>query len=692
MMKKMWLRSLYSPLSLLWVLLLLGGALYLYPHLLSHLSLQREDLITALKGSQENLSSTKLPIFEFRIKTPYLQKLESSIPRKDDLLFYAPRQDSSLDPYVPGVFWSGFDQRTQAKFKYRGDSYYHWGKMKKSWRVKFPSDQLFDGQRRINLVSPKFESQMENFISYTYAKMAGVLAPLSYFVHARLNGKYLGLMLFVEQIDKYFMVNHALPEGKVYYLDLGGPWSEISSWESPGGIFRSQKENPDSELKTLTEVMKLRSIEDLPAFRSKIFSIIDRESFVRWAALNTVLGLYHQDSFHNIKIIFDPSKGKFIPIVWDPLMGKITQKSYFASEMILSRLVSDPEFQFQKNQMAWKLMQNELSKENQVSIVKKTIENIREDIYADSLKEYTKGSASGLRKLSNQKWDVESQKIISNVEKRFDYLSKEFMSNHIKSYHQMISKKNQSQKEFRGVLQYKGVSGIDMQLLELCSAVFSTSVSENISMRFVMGSDQKDAKTIHGKYNKEKQCFHFSYERKISPALIFTQISDHPNQPDVPLWKLSTRNIPFSVTISGAQLNDPNVLSIKFYMLNALDESKEVVVTSIYENIDQKYDLSKNETLDVEGRFINNDLVWEGDVFLKEDVLIKKDQNLILKPGTKVFLDSNVSIFVEGSLFAIGQKEAPIVFQASGNRPWGVLALHDINSNIELSYCHFKGG
>ena len=65
----------------------------------------------------------------------------------------------------------------KVKVKYRGDTFYRWARDKKSIRIKTAKQSLYEGIRSVNLLAPRSEEQLNNYLSYRLAKIMGILAP-----------------------------------------------------------------------------------------------------------------------------------------------------------------------------------------------------------------------------------------------------------------------------------------------------------------------------------------------------------------------------------------------------------------------------------------------------------------------------------------------------------------------------------
>ena len=131
----------------------------------------------------------------------------------------------------------------KGRAKLRGDHFFHWGFARKSWRFKTSKKNIHEGINKFNLIIPKSVDMLPNHMSYTLAKIMGLLAPESKLVDFSVNGKYKGPRLFVEQIDESFLRKNKRMPNDIYKGDNIGQakftgvdtrlFQNASIWEKP---------------------------------------------------------------------------------------------------------------------------------------------------------------------------------------------------------------------------------------------------------------------------------------------------------------------------------------------------------------------------------------------------------------------------------------------------------------------------
>ena len=102
------------------------------------------------------------------------------------------------------------------------------------------------------------------------------------------------------------------------------------------------------------------------------------------------------------------------------------------------------------------------------------------------------------------------------------------------------------------------------------------------------------------------------------------------------------------------------------------------------------------------GSLSPREIVWQGNVVVREDVLIAPGEILVIRPGTRVtfaFRDADsdgagdARILVKGAVHAVGTEDAPIVFAAErdGTAPgWTEILLEDA-TRADFVWCRFSG-
>jgi len=127
--------------------------------------------------------------------------------------------ESGKDHYVD-AFMHVSDKKNKTfkvKLRYRGDNNFHWLFKQKSLRIKLSEDDSYNMSKIINLINPPMLMQITDVISYEIAKELGLISPEYYPVRMFVNGEYMGVYLFLSQVDESLLRIHKIMPGSIYY-------------------------------------------------------------------------------------------------------------------------------------------------------------------------------------------------------------------------------------------------------------------------------------------------------------------------------------------------------------------------------------------------------------------------------------------------------------------------------------------
>jgi CotH kinase protein len=195
---------------------------------------------------------------------------------------------------------------------------------KPSWRIILDAAELGNrlaGMTRINLKAMYNDpSQMREALAWRLFGLAGIPAPRHTYAKLAFGPKYRGLFSVIEHVDKKFLRDHFRENyrGNLYktgYRDIGGAYLEYRTapdgddsgrqYFIPGSAERTyrlqtNKNNPEAGtyddlacfIRTINGI-GLRGGEwrfGTDAFRESVDGIMNVNAFLRWAAINILLG------------------------------------------------------------------------------------------------------------------------------------------------------------------------------------------------------------------------------------------------------------------------------------------------------------------------------------------------------------------------------------------------------------------
>lgn len=282
------------------------------------------------------------------------------------------------------------------KFRYRGDSYYRWAWDKKSIRIKTSKKALLNGVRVMNLLAPRTDEQLNNYLSYKLAESIGLLSPRSELTRVFINGEDRGVYAFVEQINEMTLRHHARMPGDIYrgeiiakdrYRDSGisNIFDSASVWDKVA----VNNHYPELSVSPLKRLLALLAQTDSPAFEENVTALLDIEAWARYSLYETLTQSEHADNAHNWRIYYDPWRGKLVPIVWDTMgwhgtmRGKKINLEIRASRLIEKLFLHD-EFRRTRERLLREFF--EFGKDGEfMALVSRTVDVMNQEVLTDPL-------------------------------------------------------------------------------------------------------------------------------------------------------------------------------------------------------------------------------------------------------------------------------------------------------------------
>ena len=282
------------------------------------------------------------------------------------------------------------------KYRYRGDTFYRWAWAKKSMRVKTSKKKLFDGIRTFNLLAPRSDEQLNNYLSYQLAKQMGLMVPNTELVRVYLNGEDHGILVFVEQIKEIMLRRYGRMPGDIYRGELVAndffTDSGISHLFSSAAVWDKVASNnhyPEESVLPLQRLLELVAEPESPALYPQLSELLDIEAWARYSVYETLTQSRHGDDFHNWRIYYDPWRGKMVPIVWDSmgwfdtLRGEKVQFEIRASRL-MEKLLLNADFRRTRQRLLTEFFQS--GKDNAfLELVSRTTDVMKQEVITDPL-------------------------------------------------------------------------------------------------------------------------------------------------------------------------------------------------------------------------------------------------------------------------------------------------------------------
>lgn len=624
----------------------------------------------ALNSDADNAKYTSLPIVELYMKGKRLDKLNASLP------------ESGRDYQTADLRIDGKSYKVDARF--RGDSINHWAFPNKSWRIRFRKDKHYDNMRYMNLAVPRVDFQLSNWLGYELGRlMGGSLVPHAEMVHFRLNRKFDGVRLLLEQPDQDFLRRRNLEQGKIYIGD-------IDSSQIYGGVPRKRiyKDATGWELRTpsvetepneMAELVRLIAEEHNPyKFFYQMNDLVDMEALTKYKALLEIVGSVHVDDTHNGKFYFNPVNGKFIPIVWDTVayLWKNTKPIDHGTNRLFRVMLSNPGFREEKDRHLWNSINGQLSSNAIKRLVLQKADDMRGDVYAFALKLHAKDS--GIKHLTNDEWEESVQNLYRTVDERHGYI-KDHLSKTDVAY--SISRSDTDEKKNLVGIQVRSASGISLDhiTLQLDPPVAGVEVNlERRGIEDIILPVNAELASLKGVSNDQGKVT-FRVRDKLFSKRRYEPRKGAEIVPATYVYELTTEKpVAFA---SGVKVQAFNSISAEPY--------------SIYHdpNMEVPQEHRKNIVWWDPDKFATRTIrKFSGEVEVKEDLILNQYEDLEIDPGTVITMAPGASILLlGGNLRMNGKTDEPIRIRGvEGAAPWGTIAVQ--GGEAQLRNVTISGG
>ena len=647
----------------------------------------------------ENLSTTKLPVWEIQLSGRKLAALSNDLP-KSGRIYQSGTMLINSSPF-------------SARFRFKGDGLWHWKSKQKSWKIQLREGQRFEGKREFNLVNPREPTTLIWPLTSYIAQSMGLKTPLLRHAHARLNGQYLGVLYLVENFDHDFIVQSGLPKGALYEDEALGPyhhqsWKEIDTWKiRPPGEKRKHQAGKDPQERYETQLRELLScltLENDGEFFQKLEELVDLPQHLKWWAHATLCLDTHQDHKHNNRLYLDPTSAKFRQIPWDMdiTWGKDPHDEIDLNlNPITQRLLQSPEYAHARNEIIWKAIKGPVHIDKIIHWLDKTADLIREDVYCDPYKDAYFITVSPLRSILSKKMILSMyiQPVVNSIfEETLDSI-RAFLIERVTYLEQVLS--TTDVKLFFCLPSPGDVSlpdrYIPVGLLNLKVGGQAGIVVKEIKVRFTSDFPSKrtpflfygnsgplvkvEGEKINDFSSDDIEVYTFKVDELLLPG----------RRRKTPFGPTPVRYI-FTVACGSSENSSPTPFGVELIGTHPLTEEKVSLKASLSE-------LQNGARSILLGKFqpplpTSRKIIWKGFKKLDKDFQVKKDEILVIHPGTRIESTGGTSLLSHGKIVAIGTVKSPIIFtRAPDCNSWGVVALQGAGASCSVfKYCTFEYG
>jgi len=568
------------------------------------------------------------------------------------------------------------------KFRMRGLNHWHHRLEKPSLRLKLKKENPYKMMKHINLTSPEGRTIIENYYPHIVAKKIGLTAHYVEIIELIINNKSYGIYNLISREDKSMVLLNKKMSGPLFLgKNLNQRW-KFNDFEIVNG---DSSKNANKVFGQMIETINTKK-EDINwnTFKN-LWRTINFEQTVKFTSLNNILGIVHNDYFHNHEFYFDPTKGRVEPIISDPMSlgtylypwGKrrFSLKTLFSTEKpnyktplnqktnpLLNLALLDPEFYSQRVSTLHELIKGDLNFKNQKKYLTKIYKLIDKTVYNDRKKNYVNLQFGGWdnHKYSNLEYEIYKKNVFFYIEKRNQFIIDEINKNHLKI--KKIRIKDYPNKQFLKI-RYKGHGGLtffnkDNKLFSILTPKSGKFVKTNLN-KLNLYSGLKIEKNNDYQTNiiRGNDIFHSHHYTPDYQTYIFHIDMLNFEEKDINKFFVSTLT------------NNP--------ISNVTWEKSELIKISEIKYNDHSLHIWNKE-------YLNDKLaitIGPGTVELVRNLNIKKNQVLKILPGTTLLMYPGVSIYSEGKIIIDGAKNEITIKRKYDDKSWGIIALQGDGTN-----------
>jgi hypothetical protein len=548
------------------------------------------------------------------------------------------------EPITFGKQWQNVFLTTEeernipVRLKTRGHKYsgFHWGGYKKSLWVKTKAGHFIDNWKRVTFTNFKQPVYFIDALAYNMAKDFNLLGPRHRFVNLFINKEYRGVFHLMENMDKHYVQNEERTSGDLYvldeYEDLKNAFLTPKYWTKKSANRKAPKKNNKNI------VQAIECIKDLACDLNSIFDI---DAFLRHKVLFELLGTDHADNYHNQRWFMEPSKGLFEPVVWDILVFDVIKDFNQSNNYLEQRLMRDPKIREQKLQIQEELLTKSITEE----YLEKHVNDLFQRLdYSMSTDRYL----GNLFPFSYKEWKNKVDEIRVGLKRR----RKELLGLNLKNS--------------------------------------NTQLTSRLGGDYILSSNYEGTLTIINIKSKSKS-LKINNKQVPFPSLTkpLTVGADWETKDGI--YETRMGQVPNTKVIKKSQVTKIKVKEL--LSITVLDpmNNKEITLTPTISNIDLK-EFAVTKNIETKAHEV---ITWgPGIIILKEDFHLKKDQSLIVKPGTNILFNKDVSFYSEGKVTLIGEKESPIIIRPfKESEPFGTFSVFGpYSKGSEFKYIQIHGG
>ncbi|MBT3293356.1 hypothetical protein HN512_02510 [Candidatus Peregrinibacteria bacterium] len=641
---------------------------------------------------------TPLPKYSLKIDKDDLKELKQALPTELPSKWYGNLFLQDEDKYWAKAIFSDSDgEEYEVKVRVRGDIFNHWAYNKKSWRVKFSKEKLFNGMREINFILPEDRGWFIEPLNVYRAGKFNLLHPPIRFVRVSVNGSGPLLYTEIEHWTKEMLEKQNRP-GDVNIYNTGGGNSAFQQWDPAFDhleYWDKYIEDP-SGVENYEEVMELLSLSEEgshldPEYVNRLGAIMDIDKVIDWYVLSMLAGSRHVRDF-NVRLFYDTSRGLFEPIPWDINMYNPRTVLAPPGNKLLNEIFRVPSLRARAHKRVWKYVQDDYQVSDDLDKVDELLNQIERAAYRDSLK------INSNRQVKHQLEDRKKQ-VKSNIE---------WLKEELNTCEVLVSEAiPETSEQNRGLLlsmifTVRGIADAEFKEIHLPDELVPLLKSEDLRLWKDTGNgvwgDEDIPLFLRLRENLDSSSGSVAMVEGLSSLLGRgdPELNENERVVSVPHAK-HTFFLTSSTNIQVPKERYPLKVDIRNAITgNKADLLGEMIVDEQkFERLEESY-ISKEAFLNKYPFFTageQNTVILNGIHKISETLIIPSTVHLVIRPGSTLRMGAGVSIFSYAPVTMIGYKEAPIIISAEReSEPWGVFVVVNAKDPSALQWVDISDG
>ncbi len=557
----------------------------------------------------------------------------------------------------------------KAKISLHGREFMHYFWLKKSFRLKFPSDNYLNNTKRFNFIIPHDRSYTAPFISNEIVEDLGFHKFNQHLGQVYWNGIFQGVYFVEEKLDKNYFEKNNESNIMIVKLDLE---KMISSYvdlnfknnnQDIGGLgYNNYFEDTDMFSREINHQYEKLNYD----FDLNLVNVDKTGAFLAWA---TLLGKNHDIIPSNLRTVYSLTDGKFyfVPRIETNINPLILEdgsfeSNLFTSNKVLINALMDDEIRSVRNNYLKQLVKNKKYYLNEYKII---IDKYLPLFKADH------SNVDGGRMV--EKNILDSYKTLeSNLDLIEKYLSYSyFLTNVTENYDEL------NIVVFPNSAANLIVNNFDLNLNENYTGYIDVEIKnkDQVSLeKIYMNGNTLD---LSEQLSKLKLFLDFDSDLKLIPNIFDINLRFNSN--------IELINITTNVTNS---FTDKELLENKKYIL--YKKNRKDNQNLIYKTPNEFIASNKNLNLEYDNDYF---VLKTGEYIIQNDLIFPKNMPIKIEEGVNLKIADNKSILFYSSVIMDGSESKKIVIEPLNSKFSVVGIIGSKNEiDVEINYLDFSGG